>query len=180
MFFSGSDGQGGVFCNGYFRIGYAWSTDYINWTIGNNEEFILDKGGPGAWDFEGADISSLCYDDNHYKMWYSGNNQEWAMGSAGLLTDINEFIRQDQLSLSISPSFFKDEVTITYSVTRRTIVRLDVYSLNGQFVSTLVNEICTPGSYEVQFNGNGLIPGTYCCVLITQAGTVTKKFIKVD
>jgi predicted GH43/DUF377 family glycosyl hydrolase len=180
MFFSGSDGQGGAFCKGYFRIGYAWSTDFINWTIGNNMEYILDKGELGAWDYVGADVTCLLYHDNHYKMWYSGNNQEWAMGCAGMLTDINELTTQNQISLSISPSFFTDMVTITYSVTGKTNVKLAVYSLNGQFISTLINEIHTPGSFEVQFNGDGLIPGTYCCVLTTQGGTVTKKFIKVD
>ena len=40
-------------------------------------------------------------------------------------------------------------------------VKLTVYDLQGKEVETLVNEILKEGSYEYEFNGNGLSSGTY-------------------
>lgn len=180
MFFSGSDGTGGAFCNGYFRVGYAWSRDYINWTIGNNMDYILNKGGPGDWDYEGASVTSVIYHDHQYKMWYSGVRQDWAMGYAGLVTDITELSKSDQASLKISPNPFTKDITITYSVSEKTNVKLEIYNLKGQLVLSLVNEVRQQGKYKAAFNGNELLAGTYFCVLETNDGTISKKFIKLD
>lgn len=180
MFFSGSDGSQGSGCAGYFRSGYAWSKDFINWTVGNNNEYILDKGGSGDWDKLAAWVTCVLYHDNQYKMWYTGINQEWAMGSAGLVTDINELSRPERVSLNISPSPFTNEVTLNYQLFDNSHVKLAIYSLNGQCVTLLVNETKKQGKYDIVFNGSDLPGGIYFCVIETEDGTTAKKVIKLN
>jgi len=63
MWYTGHDGSKN-------RIGYATSTDGINWT---KHGMVLDVG-PNAWESKGAYSPSVLYDSNagKYKMWYTG------------------------------------------------------------------------------------------------------------
>lgn len=66
---------------GVGRIGYAYSSNGINWT--KNPTVVLDVG--GSWDKDGVLNPSVIYDNDEliYKMWYTGR---WDDGSAlGLL-----------------------------------------------------------------------------------------------
>ena len=47
IFFDGYDGTTTSPELSYFRVGYAWSTDYVNWTVENNMEPVVDVGDPG-------------------------------------------------------------------------------------------------------------------------------------
>ena len=60
--------------NGIGRIGYATSTDGINWEkyIGNP---VLDLGAVGTWDESEVMHPSVVYDGSTYHMWYNGYGQ---------------------------------------------------------------------------------------------------------
>ncbi len=47
----------------------------------------------------------------------------------------------------------------------------------GQEIATLVNEIKSPGEYEVEFNGKGISSGTYFYKLTAGNFTSIKKMI---
>jgi hypothetical protein len=49
---------------------------------------------------------------------------------------------------------------------------IKIYNVLGQEVKTLVNQMKTPGNYEVQFNANNLASGTYIYRL--QAGPLVQ------
>jgi hypothetical protein len=97
-----------------------------------------------------------------------------------LVTDIGELSQPDQVSLDISPSPFKDEVAISCQVSGQSHVRLEIFNLNGQHITTLVDETRDQGKHEVMYNGASLTPGMYFCVLETEHQIITKKFIKQD
>ncbi len=67
--------------------------------------------------------------------------------------------------------------TIKYSVPRSQYVTLTVYNILGQKVSTLVNEIKTPGSYVVKFNVAQLPSGIYFYRLQSGNFLTTRKMI---
>jgi hypothetical protein len=70
MFFTGGFGTGS-------RLGYAWSIDYINWTVeGDNLGFAMDVGDEHDWDGAAIRHGSVIHHDNRYKMWYLGANPE--------------------------------------------------------------------------------------------------------
>lgn len=51
-----------------FAIGYAWSTDGVNWTKHANNPVMTDR--PGEWDAPGVAIPIVIKDGDTYRMWY--------------------------------------------------------------------------------------------------------------
>ncbi len=51
------------------------------------------------------------------------------------------------------PNPFNPETTIRYSLTERAATRLEIYSLIGRRVRTLVSEVQPPGTYRIVFDG---------------------------
>ena len=54
-----------------YRIGYATSTDGINWSKYSGNP-VLDVGSNGEWDSRHAARACVIFDGSEYKMWYSG------------------------------------------------------------------------------------------------------------
>ena len=59
------------------------------------------------------------------------------------------------------PNPFSGSTTIAYEIRQSGHVKLDVYDLVGRNVSTIVDEVKSPGSYAVEFNGADLPSGLY-------------------
>ncbi|MBC8236139.1 hypothetical protein H8E77_41865, partial [bacterium] len=75
MWYTGYDGS-------HSRIGYAISTDGIDWDKYEGNP-VLNLGAPGAWDDSDVYTPSVLFDDGTYKMWnigYDGSN--WRIGYA--------------------------------------------------------------------------------------------------
>ena len=70
------------------------------------------------------------------------------------------------------PNPFNPSTTITYVIPEQNDVRLDVISINGQRVATLVDENQHAGEHRVTFDASGLASGVYLYRL--QAGSFTK------
>ena len=70
------------------------------------------------------------------------------------------------LSVNNYPNPFNPETTISYDLTRRGDVQLDVFNLKGQKVKTLVNEVQESGNHKTTWHGdnqagNKVSSGTY-------------------
>jgi predicted GH43/DUF377 family glycosyl hydrolase len=75
MWYTGYDG-------GAYRIGYAISTNGINWTK-NPGNPILNLGTGGSWDDAGLLDSMVVKNGSKYLMWYSGSDgSTWRIGHA--------------------------------------------------------------------------------------------------
>ncbi len=70
--------------------------------------------------------------------------------------------RTGESLLTVYPNPFSQRTTIRYRVTKPGPVSLTVYDILGYPVSRLVNELKSPGSYEVIFDLAGLGPGQSC------------------
>jgi predicted GH43/DUF377 family glycosyl hydrolase len=68
IWYSGNPGGGGS-----WKIGYANSTDGINW-IKYSGNPVLDLGFPGSWDDETVRQPEIFHDGAIYHMWYCGND----------------------------------------------------------------------------------------------------------
>ncbi|MGD8781289.1 MAG: T9SS type A sorting domain-containing protein [Ignavibacteria bacterium] len=55
--------------------------------------------------------------------------------------------------------------------------KLTVYNSLGQKVSTLLNEVKTPGNYEIEFNGSNLASGVYFYKLTSGSFVQTNKML---
>ena len=70
------------------------------------------------------------------------------------------------------PNPFNPSTTIRFGLAERVHVRLSVFTVLGQLVSTLLNGEEEPGYHEVRFDGTGLASGVYYYRL--QAGSFVK------
>ena len=61
--------QGGL--SGVSRIGYATSTDGMNWV---KHGIVLSPGPKGSWDNSSVALGSVTWNGTAYLMWYSGSN----------------------------------------------------------------------------------------------------------
>jgi|GEM_PF-6071997 len=66
MWYTGEDS------NGIYTIGYATSSDGIDWTKGNNGKPVMDIGPVNKFDGGGLLMPSVIKDGATYKMWYAG------------------------------------------------------------------------------------------------------------
>lgn len=75
------------------------------------------------------------------------------------------------------PNPAKDITYISYSLPEATNVELNVWSLSGQKIVTLVKEEQTEGSYTVPFDVSSIETGIYFYQLITKRQVLSKKMI---
>ncbi len=75
------------------------------------------------------------------------------------------------------PNPFNPNTVIRYQLSKAGFVKLTVYNALGQQVAVLVNQKQVPGSYSVEFNGQGMASGIYFYRLETQNATTIKKMI---
>jgi len=74
----------------------------------------------------------------------------------------NEIILPNGFSLEQNyPNPFNPTTSIQYAISSRQFVSLKVYDILGNGIATLVNEEKPAGSYEVNFDANGLSSGVY-------------------
>ena len=75
------------------------------------------------------------------------------------------------------PNPFNPITKIKYAIPKITQVRIDVYNILGQHVSTLVNDQKQPGYYIVEFNASNLASGFYIYQMRTKNYVDVKKMI---
>jgi hypothetical protein len=75
------------------------------------------------------------------------------------------------------PNPFNPSTNITFSVPERTHVRLEVYNIIGQRISTLRNGVVEPGVHEVYFDASDLSSGLYLYRLQTESFVDSKQMM---
>nr|MCU0406331.1 T9SS type A sorting domain-containing protein [Ignavibacteriaceae bacterium] len=77
------------------------------------------------------------------------------------------------------PNPFNPSTTIKYSISENGFVKLSVYNLLGEEVTTLVNNEQKAGRYEVNFNAKELSSGIYMYRLESNNFLSIKKMILI-
>lgn len=77
------------------------------------------------------------------------------------------------------PNPFNPSTVIKFDVAKSEFVKIVIYNMLGEEVSTLINQNLTPGSYNVDFNAGGLSSGMYFYRLESQGYSQTKRMILV-
>jgi len=97
------------------------------------------------------------------------------------LTEINQNIisHPDDFSLSQNyPNPFNPVTHLEFGISDLEFVSLKVYNVLGNEIKTLVNEMKTPGVYDIEFDGSNLPSGIYYYSLLVNGVSVdTKKMI---
>ncbi|TNE72945.1 T9SS type A sorting domain-containing protein [bacterium] len=77
------------------------------------------------------------------------------------------------------PNPFNPVTVIPYDVAERTAVRIEIFNVLGQRVSTLVNEVKNPGTYKIEFRASGYASGVYIVRYSAQGRSFVKKMLLV-
>ncbi len=72
------------------------------------------------------------------------------------------------LSLQAFPNPFNPATEISFELQRTETIKLSVYNINGQLVTTLFQGRQPAGLYTFRFDGSGLASGSYICRLQTE------------
>ncbi len=75
------------------------------------------------------------------------------------------------------PNPFNPSTTIKFSVPESGLVRLDVYNMIGELVTTLINKKMDAGFQSIQFNASNLASGIYLYRLSTKSFSKVKKMM---
>lgn len=59
------------------------------------------------------------------------------------------------------PNPFNPSTTIRYQIPKQEVITLKIYDITGKEIETLVNELQSPGTYEVNWNASKYSSGTY-------------------
>jgi hypothetical protein len=79
--------------------------------------------------------------------------------------------------LQNNPNPFDLETQISYILSKSSNIKISVYNLMGQKVTTLINEQQMPGNYAIRFDGSGLESGVYFYQFQSGNYSITKKMI---
>lgn len=77
------------------------------------------------------------------------------------------------------PNPFNSSTTIQYAISQSANVRLDVFSVAGQLVATLVDQVMLQGWYQTTFSASDLTSGTYIYQLRAGDQVRTRKLLHV-
>ena len=95
-----------------------------------------------------------------------------------LLTDVPSSQVPVQFGLSQNfPNPFNPKTSITFSVPRETGVKIEVFNLLGERVTTLVDERKTAGLYTTSFDASSLASGVYLYRMVAGDFACTRKLV---
>jgi hypothetical protein len=73
------------------------------------------------------------------------------------------------------PNPFNPATTIEFSITKNSNINLSIYTITGEFVTTLINSNIEKGNYKLTFDASKLASGTYIYTLKTDEQQLSKK-----
>ncbi|WP_405207297.1 T9SS type A sorting domain-containing protein [Aquimarina sp. LLG6339-5] len=86
---------------------------------------------------------------------------------------------EETFEVLVFPNPAKKEVNVAFTSSKSEYVRVEIYSLAGVLIRTLMNDKIDPlKNYNLKFNENGELPsGMYICYIVLKNKTIVKKII---
>lgn len=112
---------------------------------------------------------------------YSRNYRPNLRLTIGIPTGISN-ITEVPKSYSLSQNFpnpFNPVTSINYAIPKQGLVSLKIYDILGREITTLVNEVKTPGYYTVDFEASNFGSGVYFYKIISNEFTDIKRMILI-
>lgn len=121
---------------------------------------------------QATDLDNTTAEDIHSVMVIDG----FAKG----ITNEETTLMPDELELNDNyPNPFNPTTNIRFGLPKSDFVQINLYSINGNLVQTLVNENLNAGYHEVQWDGKTLSTGVYLYELKTSSKRILKKMLLI-
>jgi hypothetical protein len=152
----------------YFRK-IRFLNDSIGWVVGDQGALLKTKDGGNTWSVlptnVGHDLLSFYFTDEYHG---------WAAGLGGTIIKTTDGggissvethkIEPNGFKLVQNyPNPFSESTTLTYILPKRSPVKLEIYSITGVKMATLVNTERDAGEYQITIDGSRLPGGIYFC-----------------
>jgi hypothetical protein len=153
-------------------IGYATSTDGINWT-----KYTGSASNGSLLDL--AATCSVIKEETIYKMWYIYYNTMFYYATAPTTTGVEDNTMQPATCTLHQnyPNPFNPSTTISYQLAKAGYVKLTVFDLLGREVATLVNNIQSAGMHSATWNAKNSASGIYYYQLSSGINIQTRKLV---
>jgi hypothetical protein len=94
-----------------------------------------------------------------------------------ILTSINNEQTGDDVTFEINPNPLRGKALMKYSIPPNGQVSVQLLSIDGRVISNLINEAKPAGEGAIEFNGEGIKPGSYL-VKFSYKGSEEKTLIR--
>lgn len=173
--------------------GYRWQSVFLTengkaWAVGNSGNIAYSNDWGYTWTAQQSGVTCELWE-----VFFINDNEGWIAGggigqpgvllhttTGGVITNVeeNNVVREFEL-LQNYPNPFNPETIIKYKIQSLNYVTLKVYDGLGNEVATVINKEQGPGSYEIEFNAEGLSSGVYYYNLKAGDYSATKKMLLV-
>lgn len=168
---------------GIGSIGLTWDGNHL-WTddIDSEKLFCLDpNSGTVLYEVNSPHPNprDLAWDDQYLWVMASQSYLIYQV-DVGLNTGIYELtqLKKDQYNFSVYPNPVSDHTKVCYTLNNKKNIKLQIFSVSGTLISTIVNSKQTQGDYRFSIQGNEFLSGIYYCVLNDGKTNFVKKLIK--
>ncbi|MCF6269116.1 MAG: T9SS type A sorting domain-containing protein [Melioribacteraceae bacterium] len=159
--------------NGLMRVGY-----YFKETKNGGKSWKNTNKNLPIW----GRLKKMEY-NNHGDLLILGDDGGFVIKQSDLNIPKNNLSKTTNISSTTLeqnyPNPFNPSTLIKYTLLKQTYVTLTIYSILGEKIVTLVNEVQQPGYHEALFNSNSLSSGMYLYVLKTKSKVLSKKMLLV-
>lgn len=155
----------------YYQVDYSNTKSFIYY---QTEDFILDN----SYTFD--------IDNGNHKYLRIKSKNPWYSSEWSEIIDLSDTIvsskRQEIETISINllnnyPNPFDNVTTIRFSVESNYPVKLEIFSIDGLKIMTLIdNEVLPKGEYSVDFNRRNFASGNYFYRLSTENKSISRFF----
>jgi hypothetical protein len=99
-----------------------------------------------------------------------------------LMTGVNNFGSEVPTEFNLYDNFpnpFNPETKIKFDIPKSTSVKIIIYDNTGRQISSLTNQVLSPGRYEVNWDASGYSSGIYFYRIVADDFTFTKKMLLI-
>lgn len=170
----------------YSDLYYSYSIDQGNtWSVNEKLSDTFDPHVGYPQQNKMGDYIDMISDNTGARLAWANtlNNEEDVYYSYinPMLTGIENSQKKDNYySVSCYPNPFQTQTMIRYQIPDDNLVKLEIYNLYEQELTTLVNKKQAAGIYSITFSADMLSAGYYFCRMIAGTHTETTRLVKIE
>jgi hypothetical protein len=166
-----------------FEVSPWYTVDWIGWKLVN---WDMANDGTGTWIGNGIFNNPLRIDS--YQLTYEQGNDnigEYYFDDLRVVNKTTVGVDDEEISGIPSdyileqnyPNPFNPSTQIRFGIPQSGLVKLDIYNLLGQKITTLINEEMSSGYHSVDFNAGDISSGVYVYTLSVNDFVTSKKMV---
>jgi hypothetical protein len=170
----------------YSDLYYSYSIDQgSTWSVNEKLSDIFNPHVGYPQQDKIGDYIDMISDNTGARLAWSNtlNNEEdvyYSYINPGLTGIENSQKKDNYYSVSCYPNPFQTQTMIRYQIPDENFVKLEIFNLYGQELTTLLNKKQTAGIYSINFSADMLTAGYYLCRMTAGTHTETTRLVKIE